>query len=186
MLIDGKWTADWQPVQSKDKEGRFFRQTSSFQNWITPDGQSGPTGEGGFSAEAGRYHLYVALICPWASRALIARSLKGLKDLIPVTVVEPFLTDQGWRFGNFPGASEDSLFRATYMHEIYTRADDLFTGRATVPVLWDTKRARMINNESADILRIFNTAFAELAPNSIDLYPSDIADEISALGSMTL
>ena len=180
MLIEGKWTSDWQPVQAKDKDGRFVRQTSSFRNWITADGRPGPTGEGGFEAEAGRYHLYVALICPWASRTLMARSLKGLSDFIPVTVVEPFLTDQGWQFGSFPGASDDPLFGAQHMHEIYTKADPKFTGRATVPVLWDTKRDCMVNNESADILRMFNTAFAHLAPSEIDLYPSDLAAEIDA------
>lgn len=181
MLIDGKWTANWQPVQAKDKDGRFVRQTSSFRNWITPDGRPGPTGEGGFKAEAGRYHLYVALICPWASRTLIARKLKGLDHLIPVTVVEPFLTDEGWRFGDFPGASSDPLFGADYMHQIYTRADPYFTGRATVPVLWDTKRDRLVNNESADIVRMFNTAFTDLAPSDVDLYPIDLAAEIDAM-----
>ena len=181
MLIDGKWTSEWQPVQAKDNDGRFVRQISSFRNWITPDGRPGPTGEAGFEAEAGRYHLYVALICPWASRTLIARSLKGLNDLIPVTVVEPYLTDQGWRFGNFPGASEDPIFDALYLHEIYTRADPTFTGRATVPLLWDTKRNRVVNNESADILRMFNNAFSKFAASDYDLYPSDLADEIDAL-----
>ena len=181
MLIDGIWTSDWQPVQAKDKDGRFIRQTSSFRNWVTPDGQAGPTGEGGFKAEAGRYRLYVALICPWASRVLIARKLKGLEDLIPVTVVEPFLTDQGWRFGAYPGADHDPLFDARYMHELYTRADPTFTGRATVPVLWDTKRNVMVNNESADILRMMNTAFADLAPSIHDLYPAAHADDIDAM-----
>ena len=103
MLVDGKWTAEWHPVQAKDEKGGFVRQTSSFRNWVTPDGSAGPTGEGGFTAEAGRYHLYVALICPWASRTLIARKLKGLEDVISVSVVEPALTDQGWRFGDYPG-----------------------------------------------------------------------------------
>ena len=112
MLVDGKWIENWQPVQKADKDGRFVRQTSSFRNWITPDGAPGPTGEGGFTAEPGRYRLYVALICPWASRALIARKLKGLDHIIPVTVVNPTLTDQGWRFGGYPGADEDPLFGA--------------------------------------------------------------------------
>lgn len=183
MLIDGKWTADWQPVQAKDKDGRFVRQTSSFRNWITPDGRPGPTGDGGFEAEGGRYRLYVALICPWASRTLIARKLKGLDDLIPVTVVEPFLSDQGWRFGDFPGASEDPLFGARYMHQIYTRADPHFTGRATVPVLWDMKRDRLVNNESADILRMFNTAFSDLATSPFDLYPAQHAAKIDAMNA---
>lgn len=157
MLVDGKWVANWQPVQKADEKGRFVRQTSSFRNWITPDGSPGPTSEGGFVAEAGRYRLYVALICPWASRTLIARSLKGLQALIPVTVVNPVLTAQGWQFGGYPGTDADPLFAATYMHQIYTLADDRFTGRATVPVLWDMARNVMVSNESADILRMFDT-----------------------------
>jgi putative glutathione S-transferase len=181
MLVDGKWVADWQPVQKADEKGRFVRQTSSFRNWITPDGSPGPTGEGGFKAEAGRYRLYVALICPWASRTLIARSLKGLEALIPVTVVNPVLTAQGWQFGGYPGTDQDPLFAATYMHEIYTRADDHFTGRATVPVLWDMARNVMVSNESADILRMFDTAFEHLAPSDLQLYPADLAAEIDAL-----
>jgi glutathionyl-hydroquinone reductase len=181
MLVDGKWAEDWQPVQKADEKGRFVRQTSSFRNWVTADGSAGPTGDGGFKAEAGRYRLYVALICPWASRALIARSLKGLETLIPVTVVNPVLTSQGWAFGGYPGADSDPLFGATYMHEIYTRADPHFTGRATVPVLWDMARDVMVSNESADILRMFDTAFEHLAPSDLRLYPADLADQIDAL-----
>lgn len=181
MLVDGKWMENWQPVQKADKDGRFVRQTSSFRNWITPDGAPGPTGEGGFKAEPGRYRLYVALICPWASRALIARKLKRLDEIIPVTVVNPTLTDQGWRFGGYPGADEDPLFGSHYMHEIYSQADPSFTGRATVPVLWDTKRNVMVNNESADILRMFDTAFEHLVPSDLRLYPAHLAAEIDAL-----
>ena len=181
MLMGGKWMENWQPVQKADKDGRFVRQTSSFRNWITPDGSPGPTGEGGFRAEPGRYRLYVALICPWASRALIARKLKGLDDMIPVTIVNPTLTDQGWSFGGFPGADRDPLFGSHYMHEIYTRADPNFTGRATVPVLWDIKRDVMVNNESADILRMFDTAFEHLVPSDLRLYPAHLAAEIDAL-----
>jgi putative glutathione S-transferase len=181
MLVDGKWVADWQPVQKADEKGRFVRQTSSFRNWITPDGSPGPTGTGGFKAEAGRYRLYVALICPWASRTLIARSLKGLTDLVPVTVVNPVLTAQGWQFGGYPDADADPLFGVTYMHEIYTRADTHFTGRATVPVLWDTRRDVMVSNESADIVRMFDTAFEHLAPSELRLYPADLAKGIDAL-----
>lgn len=181
MLVDGKWIENWQPVQKADKDGRFVRQTSSFRNWITPDGAPGPTGKGGFRAEPGRYRLFVALICPWASRALIARKLKGLDDMIPVTVVNPTLTNQGWRFGDYPGTDADPLFGSRYMHEIYTRADPHFTGRATVPVLWDTALNVMVNNESADILRMFDTAFEHLVPSDLRLYPADLAAEIDAL-----
>ncbi len=181
MLVDGKWVANWQPVQKADDKGRFVRQVSSFRNWITPDGRPGPTGEGGFKAEAGRYRLYVALICPWASRTLIGRALKGLEGMIPVTVVNPMLTEQGWAFGGYPGADADPLFGATHMHEIYTRADPHFTGRATVPILWDMKRNVMVSNESADILRMVDTAFEALAPSALRLYPADLADGIDAL-----
>jgi glutathionyl-hydroquinone reductase len=181
MLVDGKWVADWQPVQKADEKGRFVRQTSSFRNWITPDGSAGPTGTGGFKAEAGRYRLYVALICPWASRTLMARTLKGLEDLIPVTVVNPTLGPQGWEFGGYPGADTDPLFGAAYMHEIYTRADPHYTGRATVPVLWDMQQNVLVNNESADILRMLDTAFEHLVPSPYRLYPADLAEGIEAL-----
>ena len=181
MLVDGKWAEDWQPVQKADEKGRFVRQTSSFRNWITADGSPGPTGTGGFKAEAGRYRLYVGLICPWASRTLMARSLKGLEALIPVTVVNPTLSPQGWQFGGYAGADEDPLFGATYMHEVYTRADPHYTGRATVPVLWDVAQGVMVNNESADIVRMFDTAFETLAPSDLRLYPADLATEIDAL-----
>lgn len=181
MLVNGKWTADWQPVQAKDAKGGFVRQTSSFRNWITPDGRPGPTGEGGFAAEAGRYHLYVALICPWASRTLIARKLKKLDDLISVSVVEPALTKEGWRFGTYPGSDLDSVNGARYMHEIYTRVDPQVSGRATVPVLWDKKTGTIVNNESADILRMFNSGFGALGDESVDLYPEDLRSQIDAL-----
>ena len=183
MLINGKWTKDWDPVQKADKQGRFLRQVSTFRNWITPDGAAGPTGEGGFKAEAGRYRLYVALICPWASRTLIARKLKGLEAYIDVTVVNPTIGDQGWQFGGYEGADEDPLFGARYMHELYTRADPHFTGRATVPVLWDMKRNVMVNNESADIVRMFDTAFEHLVPSDLRLYPDDLAAEIDTLNA---
>ncbi|GAA5542781.1 MULTISPECIES: glutathione S-transferase family protein [Brucella/Ochrobactrum group] len=181
MLVDGKWTEDWQPVQAKDEKGGFVRQISGFRNWVTPDGSAGPTGEAGFKAEADRYHLYVAYICPWASRTLIARKLKGLDKLISISVVEPALTDQGWRFGDYPGSNRDSLNGATYMHELYTKADPHYTGRATVPVLWDKKTKTIVNNESADIVRMFNTGFGDLANNDIDLYPEPLRGEIDAL-----
>ena len=183
MLVDGKWTAEWHPVQAKDEKGGFVRQTSSFRNWVTPDGSAGPTGEGGFAAEAGRYHLYVALICPWASRTLIGRKLKKLDDVISVSVVEPALTDQGWRFGDYPGSDHDDLNGATYLHEIYTRADPSFTGRATVPVLWDKRRGTIVSNESADILRMLNSGFGALADETVDLYPANLRDAIDALNA---
>lgn len=181
MLVNGKWTADWHPVQATDEKGGFVRQISGFRNFVTPDGAPGPTGEGGFAASAGRYHLYVALICPWASRTLIARKLKKLEDVISISVVEPALSDEGWRFGTYPGADTDTVNGATFMHEIYTKADPHYTGRATVPVLWDKQRGTIVNNESADILRILNSGFGALADDSVDLYPEALRGEIDAL-----
>lgn len=183
MLVNGKWIEDWQPVQAKDEKGGFVRQTSSFRNWVTPDGNAGPTGEGGFAAEPGRYHLYVALICPWASRTLIGRKLKKLEEVISLSVVEPALTAQGWRFGDYPGSDRDTVNDATYLHELYTRADPAISGRATVPVLWDKKRNTIVNNESADILRMLNSGFGDLADPSYDLYPADLAGESDALNA---
>ncbi|AYM13544.1 glutathione S-transferase family protein [Agrobacterium tumefaciens] len=181
MLVDGKWTAEWHPVQATDKKGGFVRQTSGFRNWVTSDGSAGPTGEGAFKAEAGRYHLYVALICPWASRTLIGRKLKKLEDVISVSIVEPALSDEGWKFGDYPGSDRDGLNGFAYMHEAYTSADPHYTGRATVPVLWDKKTKTIVNNESADILRMLNSGFGDLADNGIDLYPEDLRDAIDAL-----
>ncbi len=178
MLIDGKWAEDWQPVQATDAQGGFVRQISSFRNWVTPDGAPGPTGTGGFRAEAGRYHLFAALICPWASRTLIARRLKGLEAAIGLTILEPELTDQGWRFG----ADPDPVMRATCLHQLYTRADPHVNGRATVPVLWDRATGCIVSNESADILRMFSTGFGDLAGGP-DLYPADLAPEIDALSA---
>lgn len=183
MLVNGKWTTDWQPVQATDEKGGFVRQTSSFRNWVTPDGRPGPTGEGGFRAESGRYHLYVALICPWASRTLAARKLKRLDEVVSVSVVEPALTAEGWRFGDYPGADRDELLGATYMHEIYTRADPRFTGRATVPVLWDKQLATIVNNESSDIVRMLNSGFGALASDAFDLYPEAHRTEIDEINA---
>ncbi len=184
MLVNGKWTDNWQPVQAKDAKGGFVRQISSFRNWVTPDGAAGPTGEGGFKAEPGRYHLYAAYICPWASRVLAARKLKKLDAVVSVSIVEPTLTDQGWRFGDYPGADRDPIQDATFLHEVYTRADPTFTGRATVPALWDKRRNTIVNNESADLLRMFNSGFGALADESLDLYPADLSEKIDALNDV--
>ncbi|MCF4010235.1 glutathione S-transferase family protein [Rheinheimera sp. UJ63] len=178
MLVNGVWQENWQPVQNKDEKGRFIRQTSSFRNWITPDGSPGITGEGGFKAEANRYHLYVAYICPWASRTLMARVLKGLEDIISVSVVNPKLMNQGWQFGGFKDSDHDDLNGATYLHELYTEVTPDFTGRATVPVLWDKKTQTIVNNESADIVRMFNTAFVEIVGEGLDLVPRALEGQI--------
>lgn len=183
MLVDGKWTKDWQPVQAKDKDGRFVRQTSSFRNWITKGGEAGPTGVGGFKAEKDRYHLYVAYICPWASRTLMVRELKQLQDYITVSVVNPQMTDQGWQFSGFAGADTDEINGHQYMHQLYTQADPHFTGRATVPVLWDKKLGVIVNNESADIVRMLSTAFDHLTGSELDLYPQALQSQIDELST---
>ncbi len=175
MLVNGQWSADWHPVQAVDKKGGFVRQTSGFRHFVTPDGESG------FAAEAGRYHLYVAYICPWASRTLMARKLKGLEQVISLSVVEPWLLDQGWHFGDYPGAIADDVNHCQWIHQLYTRADARYTGRATVPVLWDKKTGTIVNNESADILRMLNSGFGSLARQDIDLCPTGLQAEIDAL-----
>lgn len=183
MLVNGKWTAEWHPVQATDEKGGFVRQTSSFRHWVTPDGSPGITGSGGFIAEPDRYHLYVALICPWASRTLIARKLKGLESVISLSVVEPWLLDEGWHFGDYPGATQDTVNHKTWLHQLYTQADSSFTGRATVPVLWDKKTQTIVNNESADIVRMLNSGFGTLADSRIDLYPAALRDDIDQLNA---
>jgi putative glutathione S-transferase len=182
MLINGHWAKDFHPVQGTDDEGGFVREQSRFRNWITIDGDPGPTGEGGFVAEPDRYHLYVALICPWASRTLMARKLKGLEDVISVTVLDPRLTEKVWRFGGdddaLPGSQPDPLHGAEFLYELYLRAKSDYTGQITVPVLWDKHKETIVNNESSDIIRMFNDGFGNLASESIDLYPIDLRPEI--------
>jgi putative glutathione S-transferase len=182
MLINGQWAKDFDPVQGTDDEGGFVREQSQFRNWITTDGSPGPAGEGGFVAEPDRYHLYVALICPWASRTLMARKLKGLEDVISVTVLDPRLTEKVWRFGDdkraIPGTQSDSLYGAEYLYQIYLRTKSDYTGQITVPVLWDKHKETIVNNESSDIIRMFNNGFGNLARESIDLYPIDLRPEI--------
>jgi glutathionyl-hydroquinone reductase len=183
MLVDGKWSEAWRPVSTTDATGGFVRQVSSFRSWVTPDGAAGPTGEAGNRAEPGRYHLYASFGCPWATRVLIARKLKRLEDVVSVAIVEPAMTDQGWRFGDYPGSDRDAVNGATYLHEIYTRADPHFNGRATVPALWDRERRTIVNNESADLLRMFNSGFGALADASVDLCPADLSAAIEALNA---
>ncbi len=183
MLINGKWSKDFHPVQDSDDKGTFLRQTSQFRNWITPDGASGPTGKSGFMAEPNRYHLYVALICPWANRTLIARKLKKLEDIISVSVVEPFLGSQCWAFGDYPGSDNEPLYNYTHVHQLYSHAVSDYTGQVTVPVLWDKKQQTIVNNESADIMRMFNNGFGELADNTIDLYRESLQPEIDRINN---
>lgn len=172
MLVNGRWAAKWQPVQASDDDGRFIRQRSGFRDRIGVDS------ERGFVAEPGRYRLYVAYICPWASRALIALRLKRLEHVIGVTVVDPRLGDQGWQFTGEYDSDIDTTNGATHLHELYTCADPTYTGRATVPVLWDTVTRTIVNNESADILQILDRDFAAFADNTVELRPAALEAEI--------
>ena len=185
MLIRGRWVKDFHPVHDTDEEGGFVREDAGFRSWITPDGCAGPGGEAGFAADAGRYHLYVALICPWASRTLMARKLKGLEDVVSVTVVDPRLTDKVWRFGgssdSLPGAQSDPLYGSEYVYELYLRARPDYTGQVTVPVLWDKRTQTIVNNESSEIIRMFNSGFGDLADNHIDLYPEALRASIDCV-----
>ena len=158
QLIDGKWSSEW--YDTKSTGGAFKRDTSRYRNWVTPDGASGPSGEGGFAAESGRYHLYVSYACPWAHRTLIFRALKGLEDHIGVSAVHPDMLENGWEFrSDFDGATGDALHGFDFMHQVYTKADKQASGRVTVPVLWDRQRRTIVSNESAEIIRMLNSAF---------------------------
>ena len=182
MLIDGRWAGDWHPTEGANESGRFERWDAAFRNWITADGEAGQTGDGGFKAEAGRYHLVLAYACPWASRTLMARSLKGLSDMIGVSFAQAEWSSQGWRIADAerPGLAAAGL-DVEFAHQIYARADPDVSGRASVPILWDKHRMTIVNNESADILRMFNSAFTGLVASGPDLYPHDLRAEIDAL-----
>ncbi len=181
LLIDGALHTNW--FESESEGGEFVRKDSMFRHWITPDGSPGPSGEGGFPAEAGRYHLYVSYACPWAHRTLIFRALKDLTDIVTVDVVHPYMGPKGWHFGDFPGATAESQYGAQYMHELYTRADPAVTGIVTVPVLWDKQRETIVNNESSEIIRMFNSAFDGLTGNRDDYYPAELRDQIDAINA---
>ena len=178
LLVDGVWQDQWYDTRSTG--GRFERKPSAFRNWVTPDGSPGPSGSGGFKAEAGRYHLYVSLACPWAHRTLIVRALKGLEGAISVAVVDPHMGVEGWVFGDTPGATPDPIHGAARLYEVYRAADAHYTGRVTVPVLWDRLRGTIVSNESAEILRMLNGAFGASGP---DLYPEDLRAEIDAVNA---
>ncbi|KCZ46820.1 glutathione S-transferase family protein [Hyphomonas pacifica] len=176
LLVNGEWK---QKDEFAEEDGKFKRQDSAFRNWITTDGSPGPGGQNAVKAEAGRYHLYVSYACPWAHRTLIFRKLKELQDLIPVSVVHPHMLDDGWELSDdFPGATGDPLYGKKYLHEIYTLARPYYTGKVTVPVLWDKQEEAIVNNESAEIIRIFNTAFNEITGNTEDYYQDSLRDEI--------
>ncbi|KGK41752.1 glutathionyl-hydroquinone reductase YqjG [Nitrincola sp. A-D6] len=179
LLVDGQWVDQW--YDTKASEGRFVRSEAQFRNWITADGQSGPTGEGGFKAEPERYHLYVSLACPWAHRTLIFRAIKGLESFISVSVVNPLMREDGWTFAEGEGVVADPLHQADYLHQVYTAEDPLYTGRVTVPLLWDKQQQRIVSNESADIIRMLNSAFDRVGAASGDYYPQALRKEIDQI-----
>ena len=184
LLVDGKWHDEW--YDTKKTGGRFIRQDAGFRNWVTNDGAAGRTDVGGFKAEAGRYHLYVSLACPWAHRTLIVRQLKKLTDKISLTIVDPLMLKEGWTIeDNFPDTLPDSVNGKSRLHEIYTLAKPDYTGRVTVPVLWDKKTGTIVSNESADIIRMLNSAFNEIegVDATLDFYPEELRNEIDEINA---
>lgn len=178
LLVDGQWRDHW--YDTDEQRGEFLREAAQLRNWITSDGSPGPSGEGGFTAEAGRYHLYVSLACPWAHRTLIFRVLKGLQDYIDVSIVSPFMREHGWSFNLQEGSSGDRLFQSDYLYQLYQRNRSDYSGRVTVPVLWDKQRQCVVNNESSEIIRMFNSVFDQLTDNEEDFYPEDLQGDIDA------
>ncbi|KPN61583.1 putative glutathione S-transferase [Aliiroseovarius crassostreae] len=174
QLVNGKWEDVW--YDTKSTKGKFRRSEAQFRNWITRDGSAGPSGKDGFKAEQGRYHLFVSLACPWAHRTLIFRKLKGLEGLIDVTVVSPDMLSNGWEFD--PDSGGDPLFGHAYLHQLYTQAIPNYSGRVTVPVLWDKQTQMVVSNESSEIIRMFNSAFDEITGNTLDFYPETLRDQI--------
>ncbi|HEV2557349.1 MAG TPA: glutathione S-transferase family protein [Microvirga sp.] len=179
LLVDGIWHDEWYDTASTG--GRFVRKDSSFRRWVTPDGAPGPSGEGGFKAEPGRYHLYISLACPWAHRSLIFRRLKGLDAMIGVSSVHWIMRRNGWTFEPGPGVEPDPINGARFLHQVYTAAKADYTGRVTVPVLWDKERRTIVNNESSEIIRMFNSAFDGIGAKPGDYYPADLRAEIDEL-----
>lgn len=182
MLVDGVWHDEW--YDTKASGGKFIRSESQFRNWITADGAPGPTGQDGFAAESGRYHLYVSAACPWAHRTLIFRQLKDLADHISVSIVHPDMLDQGWTFATDDhGATGDTLFGSDFAHQIYTRADPQYSGRVTVPILWDQAQNTIVSNESSEIIRMFNSAFDGITGNTQDFWPVAMRDQIEQVNA---
>jgi putative glutathione S-transferase len=180
LLVDGVWQDD----VARTKDGQFVRPATRFRNWVTPDGSPGPTGEAGFSAEAGRYHLYVSLACPWAHRTVIFRKLKGLENVISLSVVSPDMLKDGWTFNKSEGSSGDEVNGKGKLSEIYVLADPHYTGRVSVPVLWDKKRKTIVNNESSEIIRMLNSAFDAFTNIRTDYYPAPLRAEIDRLNDL--
>ena len=182
QLVDGVWKDVW--YDTSKTGGAFVRSTAKFRNWITADGAPGPSGDGGFAAEPGRYHLYVSYACPWAHRTLIFRELKGLQDLIGVSVVHPDMLSDGWTFAtDFAGATGDRLHGLPFLRDLYLKADPKISGRVTVPVLWDRERGTIVSNESSEIIRMFNSAFDGLTGNRDDYWPEGLRDGIEAVNT---
>ena len=178
LLVDGEWQDKWYDTDSSD--GKFERSAAQFRNWVTADGAPGPSGEGGFPAESGRYHLYVSYACPWAHRTLIFRQIKGLTDHIATSVVHPHMLGDGWSFDDdFPGSTGDRLYGLPFARDIYTKADPKFSGRVTVPILWDKERETIVSNESSEIIRMFNSAFDAITGNTDDYWPEPLRDDIA-------
>jgi putative glutathione S-transferase len=182
LLVNGVWQDETHEVRTKD--GRFVRPTTRYRNWITEEASPGPSGEGAFPAVRGRYHLYVALACPWAHRTVIFRSLKGLEDVVSMSVVEPIYGPHGWKFGDKPGATPDTVHGKSELAEIYLLADPCFSGRVTVPVLWDKERRTIVNNESAEIIRMLNSAFNRFTNVTTDYYPAALREEIDRINAL--
>ncbi len=182
LLQNGKWVDQWYDTASTG--GRFVRNESQFRNWITQDGSAGPSGIGGFQAEKDRYHLYVSHACPWAHRTMIFRILKGLEEMISYSVVHWLMLDEGWTFETGEGVIADPLHNATRLHQIYSTADPLYSGRVTVPVLWDKKQNTIVSNESAEIIRMFNSAFDGLGAKTGDYYPENRREDIDAINDL--
>ncbi|SFT33357.1 glutathione S-transferase family protein [Sedimentitalea nanhaiensis] len=182
LLIDGTWSDQW--YDTKSTGGKFERSAAQFRNWVTEDGAPGPSGRGGFAADSGRYHLYVSMACPWAHRTLIFRRIKGLANHIGVSVVHPDMLGDGWTFQtDSHGAQGDGLFGLDYLHQLYTRADPAYSGRVTVPVLWDTHHNTIVSNESSEIIRMFNAAFDRLTGNTRDYWPEPMRDAIEQVNT---
>ena len=179
ILVDGKWHDVW--YDTKESKGRFVRSESQFRNWITADGSAGPSGKDGFKAESGRYHLYISMACPWAHRALIYRKLKGLESMIGLSAVNSYMGAEGWTFEPGPGVIPDPINNARRVYEVYLAADPHYSGRATVPIIWDKKRNTIVSNESAEIIRMLNTAFDDIGATPLDFYPEAQRKEIDEL-----
>ena len=176
LLVEGKWQDKW--YDTKSTGGRFVRKESQFREWVTSDGSSG------FKAEPDRYHLYVSLACPWAHRTLILRKIKKLEDIISVSIVDPLMQENGWEFSDYPGSIPDHLNKSDFLHQVYTTAKPDYTGRVTVPVLWDKEKNTIVNNESSEIILMLNSEFNEFGDPAIDFYPKELREEIDRINTI--